>query len=441
MLTPLSLRRIVAVWWPLAASWLLMAAELPALSAVIARLAEPEAHLAAYGGIVFPLALIFESPIIMLLAASTALSKDWASYRLGYRFMMITSAILTAIHVLVAFTPLYDIVARELLGAPEATLEPGRIGLMLMTPWTWSIAYRRFHQGVLIRFGRSQAVSVGTVIRLGADLLVLAAGYAIHTLPGIAVATAAVAAGVICEAVFIGLIVRPVLKGGLREAPPVEPPLTLRAFFAFYIPLALTSLIMLLANPLGSASLSRMPQALASLAAWAPLTGLIFIFRSMGIAYNEVVVALLDEPEAAHQLRRFTTLLALATTGLLLLMAATPLSMVWFGNLSALRPDLAELAKIGLWFALPLPALSVMQSWYQGAILHGRRTGGLTESVIIYLIVYAILAGAGVAWGQTTGLYVGLGVLTLATLAQTVWLWVRSRGVMRQIDDKTIEGL
>ena len=77
---PLTLARIARVWWPLAASWLLMGAELPALSAVIARLPHPEINLAAYGGVVFPLALIIESPIIMLLAASTALCKDWASY-------------------------------------------------------------------------------------------------------------------------------------------------------------------------------------------------------------------------------------------------------------------------------------------------------------------------------------------------------------------------
>jgi hypothetical protein len=54
MPVPLSLRRIVRTWWPLAASWLLMSAELPLVSAVVARLAHPEIQLAAYGGVVFP---------------------------------------------------------------------------------------------------------------------------------------------------------------------------------------------------------------------------------------------------------------------------------------------------------------------------------------------------------------------------------------------------
>ncbi len=108
------MRRIFKTWWPLAASWLLMGAELPVIAAVMARLADPTISLAAYGGIVFPLALMIEAPIIMLLAASTALSKDMDSYLLVRRFMMVTSAILTALHLLIALTPLYYLVVQGL---------------------------------------------------------------------------------------------------------------------------------------------------------------------------------------------------------------------------------------------------------------------------------------------------------------------------------------
>ena len=37
-------------WFPLALSWLMMGIELPLLSAVVARLANPEVNLGAYGG-------------------------------------------------------------------------------------------------------------------------------------------------------------------------------------------------------------------------------------------------------------------------------------------------------------------------------------------------------------------------------------------------------
>ncbi len=427
------LRRVVGAWAPLAASWLLMAVELPMLSAVVARLPHPKVHLAAYGGVVFPLALLIEAPVIMLLGASTALSKDWASYRLGWKYMMGSGALLTALHAAVAFTPLYDWVVVRGLGVPQAVVEPARLGLRLMLPWTWSIAYRRYHQGVLIRFGRSWVVGVGTGVRLLADATVLGLGYLRGDWPGVAVAAGAVASGVMAEAVFVGVLVRPVLNGPLRQAPAVTPSLTWRAFFAFYIPLAMTSLLTLLINPLGSAAISRMPQALASLAVWPVVSGVLFMLRSLGVAYNEVVVAWLEHPGSVRPLRRFAVGLSVTVTGLLLLLAATPLANWWFGRVSGLPTDLRDLARLAVWGALPWPAMAVWQSWYQGALLHARRTRGVTEAVVLFLTVSALVAGAGVLWQGAPGILVTMAAFGLGAVGQTVWLAYRAHGPLAEV--------
>ena len=430
---PLSLRRVLKTWWPLAASWLLMGTELPALSIVIARLANPEINLAAYGGVVFPLALIIESPVIMLLAASTALSKDWASYRKIRRFMLVIGGSLSVLHALVAFTPLYYVVVGRIIGAPQEIIEPARVGLMILTPWTGSIAYRRFNQGVLIRFNHSLAVGLGTIVRLLADSIVLAIGFFAGTIPGVIVGASAVTAGVISEAVFAGLIVRPVIRNELKPAPPVQDSLTLRGFLDFYIPLAMTSLLFLIVQPIGSAAISRMPDALISLAVWPVVNGLLFMVRSLGVAYNEVVVALLDEPQSSRTLKQFNYLLAISSTALLFLLAGTSLSEVWFGVISGLQPPLVKLAETGLWIGLIVPALNVFQSWFQGAILHGKRTRGITEAVVVYLVSSAAVLTFGVLWGKTTGLYVGLGAFVVSMLTQTAWLWYRSRPVIEKV--------
>jgi hypothetical protein len=423
--------QVVRTWWPLAASWLLMAAEQPAMTAVMARLADPEVNLAAWGGIVYPLSLIIESPIIMLLSASTALSRDCEAYRRLRRFMMGMGAILTLLHILVAFTPLYYVVTVDILGAPAPVVEPARLGLMIMTPWTWAIAYRRFNQGVLIRFGHSRAVGLGTLIRLSADGLVLAIGYLVGAWPGIVVGSTAIAAGVVAEAIYAGVRVRPVLREEVSREVALEPPLSSKDFLVFYVPLALTSLLFLVVQPIGSAALSRMPEALASLAVWPVVTGFIFILRSLGISYNEVVVALMDEPRAVPTLRRFALLLAVSVSALILLTAATPLASIWFSRLSALPPRLVPMAVRGLWLSFLLPGLNVLQSWYQGVILHSRRTRGITEALIIFLVTTAAVLWVGVESGQMTGLYVGLVAFVVGSLAQVAWLWIRSRPAIR----------
>jgi len=431
---PLRPRDVFTTWWPLAASWLLMGLELPAVSAFVARLAEPRIHLAAYGGVVFPLALLIESPIIMLLSASTALARDSDSYRLIRRFMFMVAGSLTALHALIAFTPLFDLIVVRLMGVPEDIREPARLGLRIMLPWTLAIAYRRTQQGVLIRFGHSRAVGVGTAIRLAAIVIVLATGLAIGHLPGVAVATMAVATGVVSEAIYAGVRVRPVLREQVAAVSAPAAPLTMRRFMAFYLPLSVTPLVLFLAMPMTTATMSRMVQPLDSLATWPVINGLVFALRSTGFALNEVMVALLDRPGAVAALRRFTIALASSVSALLVLLAATPLGGLWFGRVSALPPDLVRLAGTGLWIALLMPALSTLQSYYQGALVHGHRTRAVTESVLVYLAFTVVSLWAGAAWLRVPGLLVGLGAFVIASAAMVAWLRIRARTTLRELE-------
>ena len=412
-----------------------MGMELPILSAVVARLAEPEINLAAYGGVVFPMALIVEAPVIMLLAASTALSKDWASYKKLRNYMLLAGGLLTTLHLTVALSPAYYFIVKVLLGVPPEIIEPARIGLIIMTPWSWTIAFRRLNQGVMIRFGHTNIIGIGTGVRLGMDILVSLIGYFLG-LPGIVVATSAVASGVTAEALYIGIRVQPVLRMDLKPAPVVHPALTYRAFAGFYIPLVLTSLLTLLIQPMGSAALSRMPRALESLAVWPVVSGFIFMLRSMGVAFNEVVVALLDEPLSTKALQRFTMVLTIGTTGSLIIIAATPLSRLWLENFTGLSPELAGLARNGLWFGLLLPGLNSIQSWFQGSLLNSGKTRGISEAVAIFLFGTGLVLLSGILWGKMIGLYVGLGAFSFGMFVQTLWLWARSHPVLRALFER-----
>jgi hypothetical protein len=301
-----------------------------------------------------------------------------------------------------------------------------------MVPWTWSIAYRRFNQGVLIRFGHSRAVGVGTLIRLGSEALVLAVGYAIGTLPGMAVGASAISIGVMGEALYAGLRVRPVLREQVRSVEPVEPPLNFVDFLRFYVPLSLTSLLYLLMQPMGGMALGRMPQEVDSAAAWSVSLGLLFTLRSVGIACNEVVVTLLDEPGAAESLRRFAIYLTTVVTLLTVLLVATPLSLLWLRYVVTVDVEVTVLVRQALWLALLVPGLTAMQNWYQGVIVHSRRTRGVSESMLIFLVATGAVLLAGVLWGQVAGVYVGMVAFTAGTLLQTIWLWYRSRPLLRE---------
>lgn len=421
------LSHILKIWWPLALSWLFMGLEQPVISAVVARLAEPAIHLAALGGVVFPLALIIESPIIMLLAASTALSDHQQAYKLMYRFMMISSAIITLFHALLAFTPLYDLLVVATLNPPQEIIEPSRWGLMILLPWTWSIAHRRFQQGVLLRYGDAKAISIGTFFRLLASLAAMAL-MAFLAYPGIVVAATGISVGVLTEAIFVAWRARYIIQTRLPASSGNA--LSWRAFANFYAPLALTSFLLLAAQPLGSAALSRMPEALHSLAVWPVLIAFVFLFRGLGFAYNEVVVSALKEKTASFaDLRRFAYLLSIVLTAFMAVIAFTPLNRFYFRNLAGLEDSLASLAIPALVLSVFWPALSVMLNLYQGVIVFARQTRFVTESVLVSLIITAVLLVFGVYSSIYPGLIVGVIAFLVGNIAQLLWLVWRSHGL------------
>jgi hypothetical protein len=431
---PLRMAEIGHAWWPLALSWLLMGVEQPAIAAIVARLRDPAENLAAYGGVVFPIALVVEAPIIMLLAASTELCRDREAYRSLRAFTHRAGAVLTCVHLLVAATPLYGWLVQGLLGVPDAVAERAQIGLILLLPWTWSIAWRRFNQGVLIRFGYSRTVGVATGIRLVSVATMLGTGFMLgDRFSGVVVAASAMSVGVIAEAIYVSMRVRKLVRPKIQTIEPERAVLRGRSFLAFYVPLAMMPIVTLIVQPIGTAAISRMPDVVASLAVWPVVNGLVFVLQSVGLAYNEVVVALLDRERAEAMLRRFTWLLTLATTLLLALLAFTPAADLWFGTVAGLPDRLRTLAAGALWIALPIPGTRVLQSWWGGILVGARRTAAITEAVIVFFVVCTGVLFIGAALQRWSGLETALYGFALGRIFQTTWLAIRCTIVKRAL--------
>lgn len=418
---PLTARTVLSLWWPLAASWLMMGLELPLVNAAIARLPEERLNLAAYGSLVFPLSLLIEAPIIPLLAASTALSRDRVSYARLTRFMWGASATLTSLHALVAFTPLFDWIALDLFDMDARLVEPGRIGMQLMLPWTPAIAYRRFQQGLLIRSGHPRAVGIGTVVRLVSLCAVLVIGSSFDGANGIVVGSLAVALAVTAEAVYSGWAVRPCVDR--LEAPrDARPAWSWRRFAGFYAPLVVWTSVGMVAQPLASTAIGRMPRESASFAVWPAVNNLVFLLRSTSFAFNEVVVATIGRPGGRAALSAFAWRLGLGTSGLLALVALTPLAGLWFGTLQDLDADLVELGVVALLFALPFPFAQARMSLYTGSLVHAERTRAIGESVLVFIVGAAVLLVLGVYLWDRAGVHQAALALSVAAVAQTLWL-------------------
>ena len=396
---PVSTRRIVAFWLPLAATWLMMSAEGPFLTALMARLADAKFNLAAFG-VAFSLAMLVEAPIIMIMSAAAALVHGRASFVALRRFISWLNAGISAVMLLLVVPPVFRALAVGLIGLPADVAGLAHYGLALLLPWPAAIGYRRFYQGVLIRQGETRRVAYGTVVRLATMALGAGGLFAFTSLPGIAVGAAALSLGVVCEAaasrVMAAAAVRTLLTG------PDGPPLPLRSIVTFYYPLAITSLLTLGMQPILTFFLSKSRFAIESLAALPVLHALVFVFRSSGLAFQEVVIVLIGGDRAnAPPLRRFAATLAAATSAALALLAFTPLARLWLGGVAGLAPELAAFVFVPLRILCIMPALEVLLSWQRSLLVVERRTALVTWGT-------AVEAGAAV-----TILALAIGVLDL----------------------------
>ncbi len=416
-------------WVPLAAMWLLMAVEQPAMTAIIARLDQAEVELAAFG-ITFVVALAVESPVIQLLAAGTALSYDRGHYRRLMRFTHVLAVGLTGLHLLLAATPLYALILEHVIGAPAAVIGPSRAAFLLATPFTAAVAYRRLWQGVLIRYGRTKVIPITMVLRFLAMGTVLLVGYRTRLLPGAALAGLALSAGVITAAVASWGFVRGVVRDLMPERSEHRDHIasgSWKHLLRFYIPLSLTAVLYLIAQPLMTVGIARAPYPLQSLAVWPVINAYMFLFASLALSFQEVAVALLPQPGGLPQLRRFTAKLGLGLSAVFLLVALTPANQWWFTRVAGLSPGLVPFTQTPTILLSLVPLLFTLKSWFRAKHIHSKETMAIGKAVVLYSGVLFLAVVAGARLLPVPGAITAAIALTIAVTVEITYLHLHAR--------------
>jgi progressive ankylosis protein len=420
----LTQKKILLVWLPLAAMWVIMGIEQPAITSVVARLGDAKTNLAAFG-IAFSFVLIMESPILQLLTAATALSTDRRSYRRLLLFTTLLGGGMTVIHVVFGVTPAFRLLLTGLFRIPEDIVEPARIAYLYMAPGALLVAYRRLWQGVLIRHRHTTTVAVAMSARILAVALTLAGGLLWPRLPGSTLGAIAMSIGVFFSAASVYLPARRVIRFEMTPAAGDDPDaqeLTWRRLLSFYIPLALTSFIGLAARPLLTMGIALGPEAIESLAVWPVLLGYLFLFTSVDISFQEVVVTLLRGDNGFAGLRKFSTRLAVISTSVFLFTVVLPLSRLWFKGVAGLSPELIGYTRAPMMILSVIPGLAALVSWYRGVLISQRRTSIITRAVGLNLVFLVGPVFLGALLLPVSSVVVAAGAYVTALSAEMLYL-------------------
>lgn len=419
------LRRLL----PLSLSDVVMAVGDPLQTMTLTRLADPQLTLAAVG-IVKAVANFMESPIIMMLHASTALTRQRGSRAALWRFMLALGGGLTVMFVLLGLGPFYSLLMGTVFDASPALAGVAQVPFLLLVGWPFAIAWRRFFQGMLIAHGGGRYVGFASFGRLGWTLGALGVGLWLRG-NGAVVAGLTMIGGVVVEALLVTRFAR---ATGAAEAPPVDAgddlPSSMDGVARFYAPLATTMLGVWGGRALLLAIVARAADAPVAMAAWPAALGFVVLVANASRMVQQVIIATLSSCRDTRSsaldalLTRFALCAGLACASLLALLA-------WTGPgnaaLSAMLGGDAPLVAAALpvfRVATMFPVLVAVQNALQGFSIFGGDTAAVNQATwigvvtVLTLAVVLVASGVGGALAAATALVTG-------TVVEVAWLWRR----------------
>lgn len=422
--TQLTQRKIFLFWLPLAATWFMMSVEGPFLSALIARLPDPKFNLAAYG-VAFSFALVIEAPVIMMLSAATTLVRNRQSYLSLRRFNLVLIGLLTILMILLVIPSVFYFIAEDLIGLPSEVSHLTHIAMIIMIPWPGAIGFRRFYQGILIRNNLTRKVAYGTIIRILTITATALLLFFTTKLPGALVGAAALSVAVVFEAIASRIMAIKIVNKIKNEFPGknINFNIDQKHIIGFYLPLALTSLLTLGVQPFVTFFIGQSRLAIESLAVMPVVTSFVFIFRGLGLSFQEVVVALLgDKKEGYIPLKKFAVNLAAILAGLLIIIAFTPLADIWFINVSGLSGILADLAAEPLMIMSFFPALTVFICFQRGALVSIKNTKPITYGTAIEFITIIVVLFVSIKYFSAIGAIAATVSFVIGRIAANIYL-------------------
>ncbi|QYK53316.1 MAG: hypothetical protein KF824_00145 [Fimbriimonadaceae bacterium] len=420
-------KSIWQVYWPLALSWIFMAFEGQIALWMIGQM--PNSKLNAAGlGLIMPIAIFIESPVIDLLSTGTTLGTNRQRFAALTRFTLILMAWVTFAHCLIVYTPLYPIFAGQVLEAPANVAYAAWTGLAWMPIWSACVGWRRYLQGLMIRAGKTKPISWGTLVRILAMSGVGLGLYLTHLLSGLALIGAAMLAAVFAEALYIHIVSRQVVAA-LPDEPEAEP-LSLSRLFKFHLPLTGSTVLMLTTPIFLTKAINQSADPVLSLAAWTTAGTLGWLFRTVTFALPEAVISLYQAGREKVILV-FCTNIGLALTVAMVAMHLTGFDVIAFREFFKADPGIPERAAFALLIMAPLPLLNAVMGYYRGLLTSHHVTSA--RMIALAIAIAGILVSLPITISLKLGGIVVAGialivahVLELSTLA-TCWNFWRKR--------------
>jgi len=199
----------------------------------------------------------------------------------------------------------------------------------------------------------------------------------------------------------------------------------------FWLPLALTWLMMAVEGPFLSAVVARLEAPKINLAAYGVALSLAILIEAPIIMMMSASNALVKDRQSYRALRAYAWTLNGLLTAVLALLVFSPLFdllALWAMNL---RPDVALLARQALIILIPWPAAIGFRRFYQGLLVSDDRTWFVAMGTVVRFVAMGTTGLILYFAGDLPGVHVAAWSFTVGVLVESGATWLMSRRTVR----------
>ena len=385
----MSYRAMAVFFLPLAAAQVFQTLRNPVLDAGISRAVDPETSLAAFA--------IVASVIQILSASGTAIQSAYLvlvrgrqSFAVIQRYMLLYMAVITCISTVFALPGIGEAFFRSAMGTPESLLPAVMTMMRISLVIPLFNLLRVFNLAQLAHRRRSHLIWVAPAV--GQVVLITLGLGLVPQLPVPGIFSAAVVWVIV--AVVEGLLAVALVRRVDRTAPYApdpegEAPLDFRYLTGFLIPLIITQFALTIGHPMVNAGLLRLPNPEATVGAFRLAFSLGMLPLTAMAALRQVVLVLGRDADQQRRARRFVYVVGLGMTGLMALVAFTPLNHAIIAGLVGAPPALVPDAIVALQILAVFPLLMAVRQFYQSMTMNQRKTRRVAMTAFSRLLMMA----------------------------------------------------
>jgi Na+-driven multidrug efflux pump len=390
------------------------------INSTLARAPDPAVVIASYS-IAMSLFALLERCAVILRQTCSTLVRDKVSYKLMSNVTLYVLSAIFLLSLIVAYSPLGNWIFSVLLGVSDRMLEPTLDAYRVLMFVTIFSGIRCLYHGVIISNLRTKWMTIGMVIRLIfmalLSWLVLKNGWVNHGYVGAYIFLAGMAIEALVS-VFEGRL----LVKKLPKKKPNHQVVHQSQILSFYRPLMFASLIAVSVIPTINAVLGWSVKAEIAIASYAVALSVVHLLNSITSYVHQIVINFYNQDRSA--VIRFTVLVSLIPSLLLMGIAYSPVGVWGFQNIIGVSGELLEQSILALrffvLFTLCFPwidfANGVLMLRGQTKVMSFSQMGNVVAAVAALLtLIFVFPSGGGSigALAQSIGFLIELVILLL----------------------------